>query len=54
MNSKARLYHLVAINEKTGNKVYLTRYPTSHAQCMTMKSKQSDRVSYVRIQVEEV
>jgi precorrin-2 methylase len=54
MNSKPRLYHLVAINEKTGKKVYLTRYPMEHAQCMTMKSKQSDRVSYVRIQVEEV
>ncbi len=54
MNYKPRLYHLVAINEKTGKKVYLTRYPMGHAQCMTMKSKQSDRVSYIRIQVEEV
>ncbi len=54
MNSKPRLYHLVAINEKTSKKVYLTRYPMEHAQCMTMKSKQSVGVPYVRIQVEEV
>ena len=26
-----RLYHLVAINEKTGEKVYLTDYPDTHA-----------------------
>lgn len=49
-----RLYHLVAVNDKTGKKQYLTRTPMAHEKCMVMKSKQSDSVPHVRIQVEEV
>lgn len=48
-----RLYHLVSINEKTGNKVYLTGYPMSHKECCTMKSKFTYH-SFRRIQLEEV
>jgi hypothetical protein len=48
---KERLYHLVAINEKTGKIVVLTSYP-SHRHCMTMKSKFTPHRN-VRIQVVE-
>lgn len=47
-----RLYHIVAINEKTGNKVFLTRYAMNHHESCTMLSKQSNRVPHVRIQLE--
>jgi hypothetical protein len=49
---KERLYHLVAINEKTGKIVVLTSYPDSHRHCMTMKSKFTPHRN-VRIQVVE-
>ncbi len=48
-----RLYHLVAINEKTGTKTYLTRYPDTHKACCTLKSKFSSHLAR-RIQLEEV
>jgi len=48
-----RLYHIVAINEKTGIKQYLTGYPMTHKECMVMKSKQSTPAKHVRIQLEE-
>lgn len=47
-----RLYHLVAINERTGRTVRLTGYPMPHAQCMTMKSKQTNRPT-IRIALQE-
>lgn len=34
-----RLYHLVAVNNKTDAATVLTSYPMTHAQCCTMKSK---------------
>jgi hypothetical protein len=34
-----KLYHLVAINNKTEKRHQLTGYPMSHKQCVTMKSK---------------
>lgn len=34
-----RLYHLVAINEKTGKKVYLTEEPVTHHDACVIKSK---------------
>lgn len=37
-----RLYHLIAVNDKTGRHTQLTAYPTTHEKCMIMKSKQSD------------
>lgn len=49
---KERLYHLVSITEKTGKKIYMTSYPMSHAECMTMKSKITEH-KHRRIQVEE-
>jgi hypothetical protein len=49
-----RLYHLVAINERTGRKDYLTRYPMPHEDCCVMKSKQSRPHRDVRIKLEEV
>lgn len=50
----SRLYHIVAINEKTGAKTYLTGYPMNHNDSCVMLNKQSNRVSYVRIQLEEI
>lgn len=38
----ARLYHLDAINERTGARVRMTAYPMPHAQCLTMRSKITD------------
>jgi hypothetical protein len=34
-----RLYHIIAVNDKTGHTVYLTGYPMPHKKCMTMKGK---------------
>lgn len=53
MNNE-RLYHIVAINERTGRKYYLTGYPMDHHSCCVMKSKQSKPHKDVRIQLEEV
>ncbi len=36
------LYHLVAVNVKSGIKSYLTATPQSHAKCMTQKSKKTE------------
>lgn len=48
-----RLYHVVAINESTGRKVYCTAYPMPHAEaCENLR-----RFSYHsarRVQLEEV
>jgi hypothetical protein len=49
-----RMYHIIALNERTGRKYYLTGYPMNHHDCCVMKSKQSNRVKHVRIQLEEV
>jgi len=46
------LYHLVAINEKTGNKVYLTNEPMTHKEACTVKGKFSYH-PLRRIQLEE-
>ena len=48
-----RLYHLVAINEKTGAKVYLSDYPITHAVACVWKSKFNPHKN-VRIQLEQV
>lgn len=48
-----RLYHIVAINEQTGSKVYMTRYPMPHNECCIMKSKIT-KYKWRRIQLEEV
>jgi hypothetical protein len=37
-----RVYHLVAINERTGHMTRLTEYPMTHAQCCVNKSKFTD------------
>lgn len=49
-----RLYHLVAINEKSGIKTYLSSYPMEHAHAINLLRAQSNRVDYVRVQLEEV
>ena len=46
------LYHLVAINERTGRKTYLTDEPVTHAQACTWKSKFTYHPAR-RIQLEE-
>lgn len=48
----ARKYHIVAINEHTGDKTQLTGYPMTHAECCTMKSKITAHPAR-RIQLEE-
>jgi len=50
---KERLYHIVAINERTGVKVYMTGYPMTHKECCTMKSKIT-KYKWRRLQLEEV
>ena len=47
-----RKYHLVAINERTGNKTYCTSFPMSHHECCVMRSKFSNHPAR-RIQLEE-
>lgn len=51
--TRQRLYHLVAINEKGGWKVYLTKYAMTHTECCVMKGKFSSHPAR-RIQLEEV
>lgn len=50
---KARLYNIVAINEKHGWKEYMTAFPMSHADCCVMLGKISKHPAR-RIQLEEV
>lgn len=48
-----RKYHIVAIVDKTGKKVYFTGYPMPHAECCTMLSKIT-RYPWRRLMLEEV
>lgn len=48
-----RLYHIEAVNDRTGRRVRLTGYPMPHAQCVIMKSKQTPRPT-VRVVFVEV
>jgi len=48
-----RIYHIVAINEKSGLKTYLTKYPMEHKPCCVMLQKFTQH-PLVRIQLEEV
>lgn len=36
---KQRLYHLISINERTGQETVLTAYPDAHDHYCTMKAK---------------
>lgn len=47
-----RLYHLVAINDRTGNKTYLTSYPMEHGAACVNKSKFTTHATR-RVQLEE-
>ncbi len=49
-----RLYHIIAINDKTNKKVYITGYPMTHEKCMVMMSKQSKPAKDVRFMLEEL
>lgn len=48
-----RLYHVVALNERTHTKYYLTRTPEPHAAASTILSKFGPRPAHVRHQLEE-
>lgn len=48
-----RQYHVVVINEKTGNKVYMTKMPVTHAEGCTILSKLT-KYEWRRNQLEEV
>lgn len=50
---RERLYNLVAVNEKSGAVVALTRYPMSHHECCVMKSKFTEHKAR-RIELREV
>jgi hypothetical protein len=51
--SNVRVYDLVAINERTGRKDVLTRYPMLLSFVETMRSKQSAPHKDVRFSIEE-
>jgi hypothetical protein len=51
--TRERMYHLVAINERTGKKTRLTSSPMGHQRAVTNKSKFNPRKD-VRIQLEPV
>jgi len=51
--SKERLYHVVAINERTGRKTYCTAEPMPHAQACNNAGRFSFHPAR-RIQLEEV
>jgi len=36
---RERLYHIVAINEKSGELTYMTQYPDTHENCCVMMGK---------------
>jgi hypothetical protein len=48
-----RLYHIVAVNERSGAKTYLTRYPMLHSESVTMLRRFSSHPAR-RVQLEEV
>ena len=48
-----RMYHVVAINERTGRKDYLTMTPVTHHEGVTIVRKQSGPHKDVRIQLED-
>jgi hypothetical protein len=57
--SVPRLYHVVAINDRTGRKDYCTATPVTHHEACTIRSKFFPRPkgaypAHVRIQLEEV
>lgn len=37
--NKERLYHLFAVNDRTGNREQLTRFAMTHRECCVNKSK---------------
>jgi hypothetical protein len=50
---EGRSYHIVAINEKTGDKTYLTKEPLQHSKAVAMKNKFSSNPAR-RVQLEDV
>jgi len=53
--TKERLYHLVRVNDRTGEKTYLTAHPDTHEHVCTIRSKCSDisRYPHLRDVLEE-
>lgn len=48
-----RMYHVIVINEKTNNKVYMTVTPVTHKEGCTILSKITD-YPWRRKQLEEI
>lgn len=48
-----RKFHIVAINQRTGAKTYMTAYPASHREACTMLSKISAHPAR-RVQLEQI
>jgi len=53
LRGNSRLYHVVAINKRTGTVQYLTRTPETHERASTILRKQSIPRPYVKIALEE-
>lgn len=53
MNEKERTYHVVAINERTGAKTYMTSRPDTQQACLTILSKMT-KYEWRRNQLEDV
>jgi len=54
MANAVRLYHIVAINEKTGNRTRMTFYPMPHHEACTVLGKINNTHKGRRVQLEEV
>jgi hypothetical protein len=53
MTSKEELFHVVAINEKSGTKTVLTEFPLTQDKANILRSKFNPH-ALVRIQIEHV
>jgi len=51
--SNIRVYHLLAVNDRTGRRDYLTRYPMMLSFIEIMRSKQSEPHKDVRFVIEQ-
>jgi len=52
--ASGRSYHVIAVNDRTGKKTYLTSSPLSHREAVTVLGKQSPSARNVRKMLEEV
>lgn len=52
--SNQRLYHVISVNEKTGNKTYMTRYPMPHNEaCNVLKAQMHGHWKQITYRLEQ-